>query len=205
MKGYPRSCALSFDIVDKMTEDANTMISQQENKAGCVREMFLDFVKANGIVNDYNKIPKKERLEKFFGYTGSGKAASTLQSGGEKADGKKCRCQFDFYSDDRLTNDALVMLYLHDNKTRLIRELFFDFVQANGIVKNYVDIPEKERLERFFGHVAKVVVPAKQPGRNVKILRDKNIEVRQCYEGTRYLFSNIIYMAPDGKKVSFTV
>lgn len=205
MKGYPRSCALSFDIVDKMTEDANTMISQQENKAGCVREMFLDFVKVNGIVNDYNKIPKKERLEKFFGYTGCGKATSTLQSGGEKADGQKCRCQFDFYSDDQVTNDALVMLYLHNNKTLLIRELFFDFVQVNGIVRNYVDIPEKERLSRFFGYVAKAVVPAKQPGRTVRILRDRNIEVRQCYEGTCYLFSTITYMAPDGKKVSFTV
>lgn len=205
MKGYPRSCTLSFDIVDKMTEDANTMISQQENKAGCVREMFLDFVKANGIVNDYNKISKKERLEKFFGYTGCGKATSTLQSGGEKADGQKCRCQFDFYSDDQVTNDALVMLYLHDNKTRLIRELFLDFVQANGIVRNYVDIPETERLKRFFGHVTKAVLPAKQPGRTMKILLDKNIEVQQCYEGTRYLFSTITYVAPDGKKVSLTV
>lgn len=165
----------------------------------------MDFVKVNGIVNDYNKIPKKERLEKFFGYTGSGKAANTLQSGGEKADGQKCRCQFDFYSSDGVTNDALVMLYLHDNKTRLIRELFFDFVEANGIVRNYVDIPETERLKRFFGYVAKAVVPAKQPGRTVKILRDRNIEVRQCYEGTRYLFSTITYVTPDGKKVSFTV
>jgi len=205
MKGYHRSCALSFDIVDKLTKDANAMIGLQENKAGCVRELFLDFIRANGIINNYNEIPKCERLEKFFGYTGSGKAASTLQSGGEKADGQKCRCQFDFYSNDQVTNDALVMLYLHKNKTLLIRELFLDFVQANGIIKNYTDIPEKERLERFFGHVTKAVVPAKQPGRTLRILRDRNIEVRQCYEGTCYLFSTITYMAPDGKKVSFTV
>lgn len=205
MNRYYRSCALSFDVVDKLTEDANTMISQQENKAGCVRGVLLDFVRANGIINNYNEIPKCERLEKFFGYTGSGKAANVPQSGGEKADGQKCRCQFDFYSDDRVTNDALVMLYLHDNKTRLIRELFFDFVQVNGIVRNYVDIPETERLKRFFGHVTKAVVPAKQPGRTLRILRDRNIEVRQCYEGTRYVSSNIIYMAPDGKMVSFTL
>lgn len=205
MNRYYRSCALSFEIVDKLTEDANTMIGLQENKAGCVRGVLLDFVQANGIINNYNEIPKCERLKKFFGFTGSEKAANAPQPGKKKADGQKCRCQFDFYSDDRVTNDALVMLYLHDNKTRLIRELFFDFVQVNGIVRNYVDIPETERLKRFFGHVTKAVLPAKQPGRTMKILRDKNIEVQQCYEGTRYLFSTITYVAPDGKKVSLTV
>lgn len=204
MRCYHGSCVLSFDIVDKLTKDANTMISQQENKAGCVRAVLLDFIRANGIINNYNEIPKKERLEKFFGFTDSGRVAKQ-QPGEEKTDGQKCRCQFDFYSDDRVTNDALVMLYLHDNKTRLIRELFLDFVQANGIVRNYVDIPEKGRLEMFFGHVTKAVVPAKQSGRTVRILRDRNIEVRQCYEGTRYVSSNIIYVAPDGRKVSLTV
>ncbi len=205
MQRYHGSCALSFEIVDKLTEDASTMISQQENKAGCVRAVLLDFVKANGIVNDYNEIPKYERLKKFFGFTGSGKAATVPQPGKKEADGQKCRCQFDFWSDDRVTNDTLVMLYLHSNKTRLIRELFLDFVQANGIIGNYVDIPEKERLERFFGHVTQAVVPAKQPGRTMKILRNRNIEVCQCYEGTHYVSSNIIYTAPDGKKVHITI
>ena len=65
MKRYHDSCAFSFDIVDKQTEDAYTMMGQQESKAGCIREMFLDFVSVNGIINEYNEIPKRERLKKF--------------------------------------------------------------------------------------------------------------------------------------------
>ena len=97
------------------------------------------------------------------------------------------------------------MLDIQDNASAFIRELFLDFVKANGIVKNYASIPEKERLKRFFGHVARAVVPAKQPGRTMRIFQDKDIEVQQCYEGTRYVSSNIIYMTPDGRKVCLTV
>lgn len=150
MKRYRDSCAFSFDIVDKQTEDAYTMMGQQESKAGCIREMFLDFVSVNGIINEYNEIPKRERLKKFFGVTDSEKAANAPQAG-QKAAEHKCRCQFDLYNTDRLTNNALVMLYLSNNKSLLIRELFLDFVNANGIISNYKDIPKAERLERFFG------------------------------------------------------
>ena len=146
-----------------------------------------------------------ERLEKFFGFTGSEKAANAVQYEKKEADKHKCCCQFELTSVDRVTNDALVMLFLYDNKTLLIRELFLDFVYANGIVKNYIDIPKKERLSRFFGYVTKAVLPAKQPGRTMKILRNRNIEVCQIYEGKRYVSSSIVYVAPDGKKVGLTV
>ena len=96
MKRYHDSCAFSFDIVDKQTEDAYTMMGQQESKAGCIREMFLDFVSVNGIINEYNEIPKRERLKKFFGVTDSEKAANAPQAGQkarseERRVGKECR------------------------------------------------------------------------------------------------------------------
>ena len=58
--------SLTFNIIDKLTEDANTMISLQDNKSECIRTVFLDFVKANGIVNNYTDIPKRERWEGFL-------------------------------------------------------------------------------------------------------------------------------------------
>ena len=68
MKRYHDSCAFSFDIVDKQTEDAYTMMGQQESKAGCIREMFFGFCQCK---RDYqrisNGIPKRERLKKFLG------------------------------------------------------------------------------------------------------------------------------------------
>ena len=152
MNRYHDSCAFSFDIVDKQTENAYTMMGQQESKTGCIREIFLDFVSVNGIINEYNGIPKRERLKKFFGVTDFGKAANAPQPD-PKAAAHKCRCQFDLYAAGRLTNNALVMLYLHKNKSLLIRELFLDFVNANGIISNYESIPKKERLERFFGEI----------------------------------------------------
>ena len=205
MNSYHKSCVLSFDIVDELTKDANTMTGLQENKAGCIREVLLDFIRANGIVNNYNEIPKYERLEKFFGFTGSEKAANAVQYEKKEADKHKCCCQFELTSIDRVTNDALVMLFLYDNKTLLIRELFLDFVYANGIVKNYIDIPKKERLSRFFGYVTKAVLPAKKPGITVRMLKEKSIEVCQYYEGKRYVSSSVVYVAPDGKKVSLMV
>lgn len=201
--------SLTFNIIDKLTEDANTMISLQDNKSECIRTVFLDFVKANGIVNNYTDIPKRERLERFFGCSAySGKDADTSKPG-KRGDKRRCSYQFILspYNGypDGLANDVLVMLDIQDNASAFIRELFLDFVKANGIVKNYASIPEKERLKRFFGHVARAVVPAKQPGRTMRIFQDKDIEVQQCYEGTRYVSSNIIYMTPDGRKVCLTV
>lgn len=207
MRQFDRYYSLIFNIEDKLTEDANTMIDGQKNKSKCIRTIFLDFVRVNGIVNNYTDIPEKERLERFFGCSAYfGKAANTSD-----LYKREDKCSFQFilsphnYYPSGLSNDVLVMLYLQNNASICIRELFLDFVKANGIIENYADIPEKERLSRFFGHVERAVVPAKQPGRTMKILRDRNIEVCQCYEGTHYVSSNIIYTAPDGKKVSLTV
>lgn len=56
------------------------MIEQQGSSADCIREVLLDFVRANGIVEDYVNIPEKERLERFFGYTEqSGRTAGIPQ------------------------------------------------------------------------------------------------------------------------------
>lgn len=209
MRQFDRFYSLLFHVDDKLTEDANTMVNEQDNKSKCIRTILLDFVKVNGIINNYTDIPAKERLERFFGYYAyAGKTANTSMPAKR---GSKRKCSFQFilspHNDfpDGLSNDVLVMLYLQNNASICIRELFLDFVKANGIIENYANIPEKERLSRFFGHVERAVVPAKQPGRTMKILRDKNIEVQQCYEGTHYVSSNIIYTAPDGKKVSLTV
>lgn len=72
------SCTFSLKIVDELTEDVCTMIDKQGSSADCIREILLDFVRANGIVEDYVNIPEKERLERFFGYA----AKSGKQSGG---------------------------------------------------------------------------------------------------------------------------
>lgn len=53
MHPHSRSYTLSFDIVDKLTEDANKMIELQKNKNACLRAILFDFVKVNGIVNNY--------------------------------------------------------------------------------------------------------------------------------------------------------
>ncbi len=206
MKCYDKLYSFTFKIADKLTEDADTMMHKQKNKAKCIRTIFSDFVKANRIINNYTDITKEERLEKFFGYTG--KAANTSQF--DKKESKcRCNCQFILspyiWNPDGLTNDVLVMLDIQDNVSDMIRELFLDFVTANGIVENYTDIPEDERLRKFFGYVERTTKPTKQPGRTVKVMRDKNIEVRQYYDGTRYLFSEVAYTAPDGITARVTV
>ena len=205
MYGYQRSFSLSFNVVDKLTEDAYTMMDQQDNKTRCIRKMLLDFVNANGIILDYNTIPQNERLKKFYGIIDPEKVANAPQPDKREKDGHKYRFQFNLYATDRLANETLVMLNLQNNKALLIRELFLDFVKANGIIKNYASIPENERLERFFAYVVRDVVPVPQYGWAVKTLKDKNIEVLQCYDGTHYLTSKITYKAPDGKQVCITI
>lgn len=191
---------------DKLAEDANTMLEKQDNKSECIRTMLSDLVKANGVIKHYTDISKKERLERFFGY--SGKTENTSETGKRKG-GRKCTCQFILspYNDypDGLEYDVLVTLDIQSNTSAFLREFFMDFVRVNGIIANYVDIPEKERLERFFGYVAWTVAPAKKPGMTVKMLKDKGIEIRQYYDGTRYVSSDIIYTAPNGKKVHITI
>lgn len=200
---------LFFDITDKLTEDASTMLNLQENKAECIRTMLYDFISVYGIVRGYTEIEKKERLKKFFGYTGYPEETVHTPEPEQKAKGKrKCRCQFEISfssSLERLPYDAFVMMHLQESKAGFIRELFMDFISAHGAVSNLASICEKERRERFFGYVERTTVPAEQPGRTVKIMQEKSIEIRQHYEGTRYLFSNIIYTAPDGKKVSLSI
>lgn len=209
MRRFDKLYTLIFNVDDKWTEDASRMMDQQKNKAACIRTILLDFAKVNNIIRDYTKIPKKERLERFFGYSGySEKDAGTLQP--DKREGKRqCRCQFRFNpyhcNPSKAANDVFVMLDFSDNVSLLIRELFLDFVTANGVIENYTSIPENERLKMFFGYTARAVVPAKQSGRTVRILQDKTIEVQQCYEGTRYVSTYISYKTPDGKKVCFTV
>ncbi len=103
----------------------------------------------------YTDIPKRERLEKFFGCSAySGKDVDTSETG--KREGKcKCSCSCQFILSpyngypDGLANDVLVMLDIQDNASAFIWELFMDFVKVNGIIKNYANIPEKERLSRF--------------------------------------------------------
>lgn len=74
------SCTFPLKIVDELTKDVYTMIEQQGSSADCIREVLLDFVRANGIVEDYVNIPEKERLERFFGYTEqSGRTAGIPQ------------------------------------------------------------------------------------------------------------------------------
>lgn len=198
--------SLSFRVDDKLTENANTMMAEQDNKSKCIRTMLLDFVKVNRIINNYTDIPKQERLERFFGYSGETENRSGY---GKREGGRKCTCQFILSPHnnypDGLENDVLVMLDIQDSASAFVREFVMDFVQANGIVRNYANIPEKERLEKFFGHVAWTVIPAKQPGMTVRMLKDKNIEIRQYYDGTRYVSSEIVYTAPDGKQVCITI
>ncbi len=203
---YYRTCSLSFDIVDKLTEDASMMMDQQENKAGCIRTILMDFVKANGIANNYTEIPEKERLEKFFGAAVySGKAANTPQPGKKEPGGRKCRLQFDVSDANKLTNDVLAMLYIHANKSLLIRELYLDFVKANGIVSNYTEIPEKERLERFFGYTARIARPAKQPDRAVETRQGKDSEIQPCRHGSVRADSGVTFATPDGITIRIIV
>lgn len=187
---------------DKLAEDANAMLEKQDNKAACIRTMLSDLVKANGIIYDYTDIQKKERLERFFGY--SGKTENTSGTGKRKG-GRRRTHQFILspYNDypDGLEYDVLVTLDIQSNTPAFLREFFMDFVQANSIIANYVDISEKERLERFFGYVAWTVAPAGKPDKTVKILKDKGVEVRHYYEGTRYVSSVFSITAPDGKKI----
>lgn len=68
MRQFDRFYLLIFHIIDKLTEDANTMVNEQDNKSKCIRTILLDFVKVNGIINNYTDIPATERLERFFGY-----------------------------------------------------------------------------------------------------------------------------------------
>lgn len=73
------SCTFPLKIVDELTKDVYTMIEQQGSSADCIREVLLDFVRANGIVEDYVDIPEKERLERFFGYAAkSGKQSDRI-------------------------------------------------------------------------------------------------------------------------------
>lgn len=75
-----RSLSFSFNIVDSLTEDVCTMMDKQSSSADCIREVLLDFIRANGIIEDYVDIPEKERLERFFGYTEqSGRTAGIPQ------------------------------------------------------------------------------------------------------------------------------
>ncbi len=191
---------------DKLAQDANAMLEKQDNKSECIRTMLADLVKANGVIEYYTDIPRKERLERFFGY--SGKTENTSETGKRKG-GRKCTCQFILspYNDypDGLEYDVLVALDIQSNTSAFLREFFMDFVRANGIIANYADISENERLERFFGYVAWTVTFAGMPNKTVKMLKDKGIEILQYYDGTRYVSSNITYTAPDGKKVHITI
>lgn len=75
-----RSLSFSFNIVDSLTEDVCTMMDKQSSSADCIREVLLDFIRANGIIEDYVDIPEKERLERFFGYAAKpGKIAEIPQ------------------------------------------------------------------------------------------------------------------------------
>jgi len=203
------SYVLNFNIIDKLTEEAAKMIYGQKNRTECIRTMLIDFAKANNFIDGYTKIPRKERLERCFGYSGyTEKAAGTLQP--DKMEDKRlCRFQFDFnpYRCERreAAFTAFMMLHYQDNASLFIRELFLDFVTANGKIENYVAIPEDERLRKFFGYVERTMVPVGQSGRTAKVMRDKNIEVLQYYEGTRYLFSEVAYTAPDGRRGSLSV
>ena len=187
---------------DKLAEDANTMLEKQDNKSACIRTMLADLIKANGVIEYYTDTPRKERLERFFGY--SGKTENTSETGKRKG-GRKCTCQFILspYNDypDGLEYDVLVTLGIQSNTSAFLREFFMDFVRANGIIANYADIPENVRLERFFGYVAWTVAPAGKPGKTVKILKDKGVEVRHYYEGIHYVSSEFVITAPDGKKI----
>lgn len=75
-----RSLSFSFNIVDSLTEDVCTMMDKQRSSADCIREVLLDFIRVNGIIEDYVDIPEKERLERFFGYAAKpGKIAEIPQ------------------------------------------------------------------------------------------------------------------------------
>ncbi len=158
---FDKLSSLSPHDNDKLTEDTNainTMLGRQDGKPECIHTMLKDFVKVNGIVNDYTGIPEKERLEKFFRYS-----AYAFEPG--KRGGQALPVHFSLYNDlpDWLEHDVLVMLDNQDNRSAFIRNFFLDFVRANGVVANYVSIPENVRLERFFGYVAEAVAPAKKP------------------------------------------
>ena len=119
--------------------------------------------------------------------------------------GRKCRFQFDIYADDRLENDVLTMLYIHANKTLLIRNLFLDFVRANGIVENYADIPEKERLERFFGYTTRIPKPAKQTDRVAETRQGQDFEIKPCRHEAVQAGSGVTCAMPGGITVRIIV
>lgn len=202
------SCAFSFDVNDKLTEDAAEMLGSQEIKAACIRTLLFDFTKANGIINDYDKIPKKIRLEKFFGYHGyrANTAANVPLTEKKEAGRHKCRCHieisvFNYYDpkpDEEFVKSALAMMYISGNAPLLIRELFLDFVTANGIVKNYTKIPEKERLERFFGYTAPISTPAKQPDRIVEIRLGKDFKFQTIRDESGQANLGITCTTSDG-------
>lgn len=48
-------------------------------------------------------------------------------------------------------SDAALFVQDQENKADFLRMLLADFVKANAFPYNYVTLPEKERLERFFG------------------------------------------------------
>ena len=161
MREFDKLSSLSLHNNDKLTEESNAMFGEQDNKSECIHTMLNDFVKVNGIVIDYTSIPGKERLEKFFRYSACpGEPAYALEP--SKRGGRHCPFIFSLYNDlpDWLEHDVLVMLDKQDSRSAFIRNFFLDFVRANGVVANYAGIPEKERLERFFGYV---VAPAKKP------------------------------------------
>lgn len=101
-----RSWTLSFDIVDHLTEDAHLMMEQQESTTDCIREILMDFIRANGIVKNYLDIPRKERLERFFGYAAkaekqSGRTAETPQ--GKDSEIQRCHYEADHTDSSMLT------------------------------------------------------------------------------------------------------
>lgn len=164
MREFDKLSSLSLHNNDKLTEESNAMLEEQYNKSECIHTMLKDFVKVNGIVIDYTSIPEKERLEKFFRYSAySGEPAYAFEPG--KRGGRHCPFIFSLYNDlpDWLEHDVLVMLDKQDSRSDFIRNFFLDFVRANGVVANYAGIPEKERLEQFFGYVTEAVAPAKKP------------------------------------------
>ncbi len=208
MHPHGRSYTLSFGIVDKLTEDANKMIELQKNKNACLRAILFDFVKVNGIVNNYAEKNEKVRLKKYFGYAGySGYPGNTLLSG-KKEDRRKCRRQFYIYlssAPDNLLEDVFTMLYIQDDQSIFIREMFLDFVKANGIVADYADIPEMERLERFFGYVVQVADTSNRPCRLVRILQEKDFETRPHHHEAGTAGSDTAYTMPGGITVRVTV
>lgn len=99
-----RSWTLSFDIVDNLTEDAHLMMEQQESTTDCIREILMDFIRANGIVKNYLDIPRKERLERFFGYAAkSGKQSGKIAETPQGKDSEIQPCHHEVSHPDMLT------------------------------------------------------------------------------------------------------